>query len=245
MAIYEKPKVRVSGGYVVHVEICNEVSLQCNRLVHALYYTLLKNKESGELRGVEEIVPAYSSLSILYDPRVISKDEILRKVDEAWNVATSVDVSKILRPRKFRIPVVYGGKYGPDLESVAQYAKLDPEEVISIHTSKGYVCYMLGFTPGFIYLGDVDDRIAAPRLPNPRTKVPAGSVGIAGKQTGVYGVDSPGGWRLIGRTPLKMFDPKREPPTPIRPGDVVEFYRINEEDFEKLKGKFVGEVMES
>ncbi len=242
MPVYDRPRIAASGGYVVHVEICNEVSLECNKLVHALYYTILQRVREGRVVGVEEVVPAYASLTIFYDPRHIDRNALVKLVEECWNESRSVDVSRILRPRLFRIPVVYGGEYGPDLNSVAEHAGLDPEEVIRIHTSRRYVCYMLGFTPGFIYLGDVDDRIAAPRLPSPRTRVPAGSVGIAGKQTGVYGVDSPGGWRLIGRTPLRMFDPKRDPPTPIKPGDLVEFYRISEEEFRELKGVFIGDV---
>jgi KipI family sensor histidine kinase inhibitor len=101
---------------------------------------------------------------------------------------------------------------------------------------------MLGFTPGFIYLGDVDDKIAVPRLDTPRTKVPAGSVGIAGKQTGLYGIESPGGWRLIGRTPVKTFDYKKIPPIPIKPGDIVKFYPITREEYHVLKDKFIDEV---
>ncbi|NPA97152.1 MAG: 5-oxoprolinase subunit PxpB [Crenarchaeota archaeon] len=244
MVIYERPKVRRSGGYVIHVELCNEISLDCNKLVHALYYKVLETVKEGSVRGIEEVVPAYSSLSIFYDPRQASWRRIAELIESLWSEARATDVSKILKPRRFRIPVVYGGEYGPDLPSVAEHAKLDPDEVVRIHTSRTYVCYMLGFTPGFVYLGDVDERIATPRLPSPRTRVAPGSVGIAGRQTGIYGVESPGGWRLIGRTPLKTFDPRRDPPTPIRPGDLVEFYRIEPEEFEKLRGVYLGEVIQ-
>ncbi len=242
MTIYEKPIARCSGGYVVYVELCNEISLECNRRVHALYYAILSKKDSGEIPCIEEAVPAYSSLTLFYDPRRCSCDYVIKLVDRLWSEIREIETEKLFKPRRFRIPVLYGGEYGPDLPSVAEFARLSPEEVIKIHTSRPYICYMLGFTPGFIYLGDVDERIAAPRLPTPRTRIPAGSVGIAGKQTGVYGVESPGGWRLIGRTPLRMFDPSREPPIPIRPGDIVEFYAIDEKEFQRLRGVFVGEV---
>ena len=240
MAIYREPRVVASGGYSIYIELCDEVSIECNRLVHALYYALLEAVRSGELGGVIEIVPAYSSITLFYDPRRARRKSIEAAVRELWAEAPSRASS--LTPQRFRIPVVYGGVYGPDLEDVAKLSGLSTEDVIEIHTSRSYVCYMLGFTPGFIYLGEVDDRIAVPRLPTPRTRVAAGSVGIAGRQTGVYGIDSPGGWRIIGRTPLRMFDHRREPPTPIRPGDIVEFYRIDEDRFVELWGRFVDEA---
>ncbi len=241
MPIYDRPRALCSGGYALYLELCNEISLDCNRRVHALYYAIL-SRRSAELECVEEAVPAYSSLTLFYDPRRCSCEELVRRIESVWSEIREVESEKLFKPQRFRIPVLYGGEYGPDLQSVAELTGLSPEEVVEIHSSRPYVCYMLGFTPGFVYLGDVDERIAVPRLPTPRTRIPAGSVGIAGKQTGVYGVESPGGWRLIGRTPLKMFDPSREPPIPIRPGDVVEFYPIDEDEFRKLKGVFVGDV---
>jgi KipI family sensor histidine kinase inhibitor len=119
--------------------------------------------------------------------------------------------------------VFYGGSLGPDLEFVAQHNGLIPDDVIRRHMARDYPVYLIGFTPGFPYLGGLDESIAAPRLPAPRQQVPAGSVGIAGQQTGIYSVDSPGGWRLIGWTPLKLFDPARQPPSLLAPGDVVRF----------------------
>ncbi len=240
--IYEKPVVKTSGGYVLYVELCNEISLECNKRVHALYYAIKKEVDEGRVVGIEEIVPAYASLTIFFDPRKIDPDSLRRRIEELANYVATIDLGTIFKPRKFRIPVAYGGEYGPDMQEVCRLTGLSEEEVVKIHTSKTYVCYMLGFTPGFVYLGDVDDRIAVPRLQTPRTKIPPGSVGIAGKQTGIYGVESPGGWRLIGRTPVKTFDPKRDPPTPIRPGDLVEFYSIKHEEFNRLLGKFVEEV---
>jgi inhibitor of KinA len=122
--------------------------------------------------------------------------------------------------------VRYGGEYGPDLGLVARNAKITEEEVVAIHTSREYFCYMLGFTPGFAYLGNLDDRIATPRLETPRLRVPAGSVGIAGNQTGFYGVESPGGWRIIGRLETVTFDARKEPPSTVLPGDRVRFLSV-------------------
>jgi len=220
-------KIIPVGGRSVYVEICKDISLECNRRVHALYYKL------KELSGVEEIVPAYSSLLLIYDPLTIGYKDLRDKIED---LAAQEGVVE-LKPRKFKIPVVYGGEYGPDMKLVIEKTGLSEDEVIKIHTSKVYTCYMLGFTPGFVYLGDVDDRIAVPRLPTPRVKIPPGSVGIAGKQTGWYGVESPGGWVLIGRTPVVTFDPNRDPPSFIRPGDKVEFYRISEDEYREIREK--------
>ena len=132
------------------------------------------------------------------------------------------------------IPVLYGGGAGPDLEFVAQHNNKTPEEVIKIHTSAEYLIYMLGFTPGFTYLGGMDESIATPRLKQPRVKIPAGSVGIAGSQTGVYPIDSPGGWQLIGRTPVRMYDPNRADPILPKAGEYIKFYAITQEEFDEI-----------
>lgn len=132
------------------------------------------------------------------------------------------------------IPVLYGGEYGPDIENIATHNNLSIEEVIKIHTSGEYLVYMLGFTPGFPYLGGMDKRIATPRLKTPRTKIPGGSVGIAGEQTGVYPIESPGGWQLLGRTPLNFFDPNNEKPFLINAGEYIKFVQISEEEYHKI-----------
>lgn len=230
-------KIVSSGGYVIHVDVCKDITLECVNSIHKLYYTLKK-----ELSGlVSELVTGVTSIALFYDPRKISSDDLIKKVSELWVWSQQVELGEIYKPRKFTIPVSYGGELGPDLHSVASWAGLSEEEVVELHTSRNYICYTLGFTPGFLYLGEVDSRIAAPRLETPRVKIPAGSVGIAGKMTGVYGLESPGGWRLIGRTPLVMFDYRRSPPIPVAPGDVVVFKPITLEEFSKLKGLYVGD----
>lgn len=233
------PEVRVvsSGGYVIHVDVCRDLTPECVEDMHKLYYTL-KKQLSGLAR---ELVTGVTSLALFYDPRTASSDELIKKVRELWAWSQQVELSEIYKPKRFTIPVAYGGEFGPDLHSVASWAGLSEEDVVALHASRSYTCYTLGFTPGFLYLGEVDSRIAAPRLETPRVKIPAGSVGIAGKMTGVYGLESPGGWRLIGRTPLIMFDYKRDPPIPIAPGDVVVFKPVTVEEFSRLKGLYVGE----
>ena len=130
------------------------------------------------------------------------------------------------------IPVCYGGSYGEDLKDVAAHAGLTEEEVIKLHSSVDYNIYMLGFLPGFPYLGGLDPKLFTPRLDNPRTKIPEGSVGIGGEQTGIYPLESPGGWRLIGRTPLKLYDPDREQPFLYQAGDYIRFVPITAEEYE-------------
>ncbi|MEG2984683.1 MAG: 5-oxoprolinase subunit PxpB, partial [Peptostreptococcaceae bacterium] len=132
------------------------------------------------------------------------------------------------------IPVLYGGEFGPDIETVARHNNLSVEEVMDIHSKGEYLVYMLGFTPGFTYLGGMDNKIETPRLEIPRVKIPAGSVGIAGKQTGVYPIDSPGGWQLIGRTPIKLYDINKERPILLSAGDYVKFVPINKAEYEKM-----------
>ena len=146
------------------------------------------------------------------------------------NVDTKVKTKKI-----YEIPVCYGGEYGPDLEFVAKNADISVEEVIKIHSSKDYLIYMLGFLPGFSYLGGLDEKIHTPRLANPRIKIPAGSVGIGGAQTGIYPLESPGGWQLIGKTPVKTYNPDRKVPILFEAGDYIRFVPISQEEFEKIE----------
>jgi len=195
-----------------------------NARVHALAEAI----EKASFEWLVEVVPAYSSLAVIYNPTLIDFESVKRAI-EGLEFSTEK-----FEGRKIEIPVLYGGKYGPDLEFVAEYNGLSVDEVIEIHSKPVYRVFFLGFLPGFAYLGGMDERIATPRLEKPRLKVPAGSVGIAGKQTGIYPLESPGGWRLIGRTPLRLFNPARESPTLLQPGDKVKFVPIDEEEFLRL-----------
>ena len=164
---------------------------------------------------------------VIYDPLCISLDEIKAGIKDIWN---NPEQSRLPHPQTVKIPVVYGGEQGPDLQRVAQYHNLTPREVIGFHTRPAYRVYMIGFTPGYPYLGEVPDAIATPRRETPRTLVPKGSVGIAQKQTGIYPVDSPGGWQIIGWTPVTLFDPLGKPPSRLVMGDQVQFHAITAQE---------------
>lgn len=209
-----------SFSNVVYVEFCESIDLECNSRVHSLDRALATNRPAWLL----EAVPSYSSLALVVDPTVLGSAAIAGELKRMYDSIAASDLPRA--GTSHELPVRYGGEDGPDIGFVAATAGVTVEQVIQLHTSRKYHCYMLGFTPGFVYLGDVDDRIAVPRLETPRLKVPAGSVGIAGKQTGFYGVESPGGWRIIGRLQAMTFDAEREPPSTISPGDSVKFVRV-------------------
>ena len=181
--------------------------------------------------GLIEVVPAFASVAVHYDPARVPSDgrggeqrpPYARFADRVRAVLANVESEPVPAPRTIEIPVRYGGEDGPDLEAVAEAHGLHAEDVVRLHCSATYHVYMLGFAPGFAYLGGLPEAIATPRRPEPRTAVPAGSVGIGGSQTGIYPLASPGGWQLIGRTTLRLFDAGRTPPALLAIGDVVRF----------------------
>jgi len=189
------------------------IDLETNRKVHALAARLAQNP----LEGVIETVPGYASLVVHYDPLTRTHAEITEWLAAHLNVEGD---TRPRPPRRVEVPVIYDG---PDLPFVAQHCGLSVDEVIRLHSENDYTVYMMGFMPGFPYLGKLPEALHVPRLKTPRTHVPAGSVAIAGGQTGIYPQDSPGGWRLIGRTDLKLYDPQRESPFLFAPGDTVRF----------------------
>ncbi|ASJ12893.1 5-oxoprolinase subunit PxpB [Thermococcus thioreducens] len=214
----------VSFGEVIYEEVNDRI------------HSLAKAIEKAGFEWLMEVVPAYSSLLVVYDPIKTSYTQ----VEDAVKSFLDAGIESF-EGRLVEVPVVYGGKYGPDIEFVAEHNGLTVDDIIEIHSRPVYRVYFLGFLPGFAYLGGMDERIATPRLERPRIKVPAGSVGIAGKQTGIYPLESPGGWRLIGRTPLRLFDPSKEPPTLLRPGDRVRFVPVDEDEFRELYEREWGE----
>jgi KipI family sensor histidine kinase inhibitor len=221
--MYDKPRLLPAGDSALVIELGNEISEECNARVVSL------SEEIRDMTGVVEILPTYRSLLVYYDPSLIEFDEIKELSKEKWKTLKTLEI----KGKVFEVPVCYDDDFGPDLSFVAQHSNMSEEEVIRIHCSGNYRVFMLGFLPGFPYLGGMDERIAAPRLEKPRTKIPAGSVGIAGKQTGIYPLDSPGGWRIIGRTPVKMYDPEAKDPVPIRAGDTIRFVRISKREYEE------------
>ncbi len=212
------PTFLPSGDAALLVTLGDRIDLEANRRAHALAAALVERP----LLSIGEAVPGYTTLLVHYDPLALDYEQVLKWVQARLGEASA---ALLPEPRRIEVPVIYGGAHGPDLEFVAQHNHLSPEEVVRRHTARDYPVYLVGFTPGFPYLGGLDETIAAPRLPSPRQRVPAGSVGIAGQQTGIYSVDSPGGWRLIGWTPVKLFDPAREPPALLAPGDIVRFVK--------------------
>ncbi len=205
------------GEAALLVELGDEIDEALNARVHALALAV------EEIAGVLETVPAYASLLVEFDPILLGTDSLR---DRIVQLAAANTTSYPAAPRVVEIPTHYGGEFGPDLEFVARHNNLMPEDVIHLHTSRPFRVFMLGFTPGFPYLGPLPEQIAAPRLETPRARIPAGSVGIAGRQTGIYPSESPGGWRLIGRTDVRLFDPAQNPPTLLRSGDYVRFVVI-------------------
>jgi KipI family sensor histidine kinase inhibitor len=181
------------------------------------------------LKGISDLIPAYANLAVHYDPATWagqgSPYQALR--DQLARLWRSAGAAAPPAPRQVEIPVCYGLDYGPDLEAVASHCRLSAEEIVARHAGAEYRVYMLGFAPGFPYLGGLDPAIAAPRRETPRLKVPAGSVGIAGMQTGIYPLESPGGWQIIGRTPKPLFQPDREEPCLLRPGDRLKFVPVD------------------
>jgi len=223
------PRYLVAGEKGLVVEFGSRIDREINARVQTLYRSLGREP----IPGVVETVPTFRSLLVSYDPLLIGFDELVSRIQAVETRPPNAGQAK----EPVVISTVYGGQFGPDLEFVARHNGISVEEAISLHVTAVYLVYMIGFAPGFPYLGGLPGKIATPRLQAPRTRVPAGSVGIAGEQTGVYPVDSPGGWQLIGRTPLKLYDPGRENPVLLEPGDSVRFERIDEAKFWELKKK--------
>lgn len=221
--IYKKPEYRIMGDRSLLVELGDEISPSVNGCVRDLFLEL----EQRGIPGIQELVPSYRSLLVIYNPLAISSSRLRQEIRVAFS-----ELKYIPAPRfePVKVPVVYGGEYGPDLEWVAAYHGISPDDVIACHSGRTYQVYMIGFTPGYPYMGDLHEAIVTPRRETPRTSVPRGSVAIAQNQTGIYPVESPGGWHVIGRTPLKLFDPNKKPPALLAMGALVEFYAISKKE---------------
>lgn len=199
---------------------------QMDPTIHQQVMRVFHYLQSLSLSSILDLIPAYASLTIVYQPGT----EITPLIGEAMNQTTTQQTTA----RLLEIPVCYDPSLGLDIETMAHQKGLSVEEIVTLHTQQRYTVYMLGFLPGFPYMGKVDDRLATPRLKKPRLKVPAGSVGIAGNQTGIYSMTSPGGWNIIGQTPLRLFDPHLETPCFCNPGDQVQFVPVSVEVFHKM-----------
>lgn len=218
---YPPPLLKPLGDSAIVLFFGNEIDLEINQRIHAIDH--LFNQQPPP--WLVETIPTYTTLLVRYDPLHADFSGVCKW---AINLANSLQEITAGEFRRVEIPTVYGGGRGMDLENVAKIHSITTEEVVRRHAASECVVYMMGFTPGFPYMGGMDSAIATPRLEIPRTHVPAGSVGIAGKQTGIYPIESPGGWQIIGWTPLKLFDPAREQPFLLAPGDRVRFVPISE-----------------
>ena len=209
------------GDTAILIQLGDAINPALNQRVHALSALL------QSIPAVIETVPAYCTILVHYDPLAATYNQIKNLIEEKISL---LDESPHRPSRCLEIPVLYGNATGPDLEPAAVTLALSPSELIRLHSEREYTVYMMGFTPGFPYMGILDERLTLPRLSTPRTRVPAGSVAIAGSQTGIYPIDSPGGWHILGWTPLKLFDLLSENPFLFAPGDTVKFVPIKKDD---------------
>lgn len=237
-------KIFPFGEAGITIEFGDEINPEIHRKVTAFADYLDKNPFNGMI----EYIPAFRNVTVFYDPSV-TRNLGAEAVAESAELPTSyLKVEKLLKSalssipveastenaETIEIPVCYEGDFAPDLQFVADYHKMTVDEVIKIHTEVGYLVYMIGFAPGFPYLGGMSERIATPRRSTPRTAIPKGSVGIADSQTGAYPLESPGGWQIIGRTPVALFKPKQDPPILLRTGNIVKFKSITVAEYEKI-----------
>jgi len=223
---YDPPAFRIMGDRAFLVELGDQISPSINEKVRELFLKL----DRRPLEGVVELVPSYRSLMVVYDPLRTGLDRLR---EEILDLHQATDPSLVPEPKTLAVPVVYGSEFGPDLEWVADFHKISQEQVIRLHSGTTYRVYMIGFTPGYPYLGELPQDLATPRRETPRTAVPQGSVAIAQRQTGIYPVQSPGGWHILGWTPIKLFDANQWPPTPLEMGDRVRFFPIQKEDIHR------------
>jgi len=230
-------RVVSAGDSVLIVELEERIDPAVNARAIAVATAV----QAASIAGVRDVVPTYRSVTVYFDPLRTNYDALLRRLED---VAAHQPAAADADTTPVRIPVCYGGELGPDLAYVAGATHMSEGDVVSVHSSRTYRVFMLGFVPGFAYMGLVDERLAMPRRSTPRVRVPLGSVGIAGVQTGIYPAETPGGWHLIGRTPIKPFDPGRAEPFLVQAGDAVQFFPIDAAEYARLERAVGGAVSE-
>lgn len=224
-----KPTISPVGDRAISIDFGQVIDPTINRHIRQT----IERIKALQLEGIIELVPTYCALLVEYDAMLYSYSEICNIIEPTLEEGMTNTTNELVTV--VEVPTVYGGEFGPDLSFVASHNHLSEDEVISIHSGTDYLVYMLGFIPGFTYLGGMDSRIATPRLSSPRTLIPAGSVGIAGEQTGTYPSDSPGGWQIIGRTPVTMYDMSKAQAALLKAGDYVRYVPIDESEFHRIK----------
>lgn len=222
-----KQKFSPLGDSAIRIAFGETISIEINRKIIS-FCELLKSEPP---LGLVEWTPSYTAVTVFYNP---TKTSYKNLVSQLSNLLENLNNTVLTKARRVIVPVCYGGEFGPDLDYVATHNNLTNGEVIEIHSSSDYLIYMLGFTPGFPYMGGMSKKISTPRLAVPRQNVPSGSVGVAGDQTGIYSLTTPGGWQIIGRTPLVLYDSTREQPSLFEAGDYVRFKPINKIQFEEI-----------
>jgi len=230
MGLYAQTISYLMGDRGLLVEFGDEISREINEKVRRMALAV----QDDIREGIVEVVPTYRSLLITYNPLLLPVEDLKKRLKR---IEEGLQQAPLPEPKLTRIPAVYGGNYGPDLEEVARYHQISPERVIQLHCSKPYLIYMIGFMPGYPYMGELPEELVTPRLKTPRLVVPKGSVAIAQRQTGIYSMESPGGWQILGRTPVELFDPGRDPPALLKMGDLVQFYEISEKEFKEWHSK--------
>lgn len=225
--LLDTPRYRIAGDRGLLVEYGDCIDLAINRKVRSMAVLL----DQSSPNGIIEVIPTYRSLLIIYDPAETEPETIQTGLETLEGRLADIEIPP---PKTVDIPVCYGGEFGSDIGFVAESHDLTEDEVIGIHSATEYPIYMIGFTPGFPFLGGLSEKLHTPRLESPRTHVPAGSVGIANNQTGIYPVASPGGWQLIGQTPLNLFDPTRKNPFLYNTGDRIRFVPISVETYRQM-----------
>lgn len=224
-----KPTISPVGDCAISIDFGQVIDPKINRQIRQV----IEQIKVLQLDGIIELVPTYCALLVQYDAMVYTYSDICKILEPTLQESVMDSANELVTI--VEIPTVYGGEFGPDLGFVASHNHISEDEVVSIHSGTDYLVYMLGFIPGFTYLGGMDPRIATPRLSSPRTLIPAGSVGIAGEQTGTYPSDSPGGWQIIGRTPVTMYDMSKKQAALLQAGDYVRYVSIDENEFHRIK----------
>lgn len=226
--MYSEIKYLSCGETAVVVEFGNEISKEINANIRKMILEIEKQK----WEGIVEMTPTYRSILLQYDPFVWTHEEIIEKLK---SISLGSEKEEADEVNLIEIPTLYGGEFGLDFDFVSEHTKLSKVEIIKRHTDVDYLVYMLGFIPGFTYLGGMDESLATPRLKTPRLQILPGSVGIAGSQTGIYPSLSPGGWQIIGRTPLNLYDASKNPPVFIQAGDYIRYISIDETEYKRIE----------
>lgn len=228
--LLKKPLFRIAGDRGLLVEYGDVIDPVINQKVRSMAMVM----EKEPIKGVLETIPTYRSLLIIYDPTTTNPTKLEKEIIVLEKRLPQI---KIPPSETVEIPVCYGGEFGPDIQFVAKHNSITEDDVVRIHSTAEYIIYMIGFTPGFPFLGGLPKELHTPRLETPRSFVPERSVGIANNQTGIYPLSSPGGWQLIDKTPLKLFSPEHADPFIYKVGDRIKFKPISVEDYERLAGR--------